>query len=96
MTIPNSIFRRHRTRISERIQISERQILQGHDQWLLRTPIACDACSRPLRADADYPALTLPLFGQSRLRMGTVITPKVFLRVQEEQGAFTVRFLMRI
>ena len=24
------------------------------------------------------------------------ITPKVFLRVQEEQGAFTVRFLMRI
>ena len=23
------------------------------------------------------------------------ITPKVFLRVQEEQGAFTVRFLMR-
>ena len=25
-----------------------------------------------------------------------VITPKVFLRVQEEQGAFTVRFLMRI
>ena len=22
-------------------------------------------------------------------------TPKVFLRVQEEQGAFTVRFLMR-
>ena len=24
-----------------------------------------------------------------------IITPKVFLRVQEEQGAFTVRFLMR-
>jgi hypothetical protein len=24
-----------------------------------------------------------------------VITPKMFLRVQEEQGAFTVRFLMR-
>ena len=33
-------------------------LLLRHDQWLLRTPIACNAYSRPLRADPDYPALT--------------------------------------
>ena len=62
----------------------------------LATPESWHPRKATLRADSVNPALTLPLFGQSRLRMGTVITPKVFLRVQEEQGAFTVRFLMRI
>ena len=67
-------------------------------RWRVNTNQVNDKWTKWAWTDVEDETSTSETGKQGTCTVCTVysITPKVFLRVQEEQGAFTVRFLMRI